>query len=232
MATYVLVHGAFGGAHEFRLVRRQLLAAGHDVFTPTLTGIGARSHLSSPQVTLETHVEDITNLVRYWDLRQIVLLGFSYGGMVVTGALSRIADRIDHLVFLDAMVPADGESLDLIVGRTRPDELGTPWLHEPMERQPSSFDDPVEEAFNAPRRTSQPVRTFSDRVRLDRPIEEYEFSRTFIKATGEERTSSPIWRFADHAKTSPKWHYHEIATNHLIPSNCPDDLVKLLLELA
>jgi pimeloyl-ACP methyl ester carboxylesterase len=232
MATYVLVHGAFGGAHEFRLVRRRLLAAGHDVFTPTLTGIGARSHLSSPQVTRETHIDDVTNLVLYWDLRQIILLGFSYGGMVVTGTLRRIADRVAHLVYLDAMVPADGESLDSLVGRTRPDGLGAPWLHEPIARQRSGFDDPVEEAFNAPRRTPQPVRTLTGRVTLDRPIDDYEFSRTFIKATGEARTSGPAWRTADYAKASPKWRYREIATNHLVPSNRPDDLVELLLELA
>lgn len=232
MATYVLVHGAFGGAHEFRLVRRRLLAAGHDVFTPTLTGIGARSHLSSPQVSLETHIDDVTNLVLYWDLREIVLLGFSYGGMVVTGTLRKIAGRVAHLVYLDAMVPADGESLDSLVGRTRPDGLGAPWLNEPIPRQPSKFDDPVEEAFNAPRRTPQPVRTLTGRVALDRPIDDYGFSRTFIKATGEQRTTGPVWRTADYAKESPKWRYHEIATNHLIPSNRPDDLVELLLELA
>lgn len=232
MATFVLVHGAFGGAHEFRLVRRGLLEAGHDVFAPTLTGIGERSHLSSPQVTLQTHIDDVVNLVRYWDLEQIVLLGFSYGGMVVTGALRDIADRVAHLVYLDAMVPTDGQSLDALVGRTRSVELGAPWLHEPIERQPSSFDDPVEEAFNAPRRTPQPIRTFSDPVVLERPIEDYAFSRTFIKATGEARAPGPAWQFADHARESPRWRYHEIATNHLIPSNRPDELVELLLELA
>ena len=87
MATYVLVHGAWSGAHGFHLVRGPLHAAGHAVFTPSLTGLGERAHLTSPQVGLTTHIQDVVNLVLYEDLDDIVLLGFSYGGMVVTGCL-------------------------------------------------------------------------------------------------------------------------------------------------
>src|ERR1700683_3013034 len=90
VATFVLVHGAWGGAHTFRLLRPRLHAFGHDVFTPALTGLGERSHLISPQITLDTHVEDVVNVILYWDLRDVVMLGYSYGGMVVTGALRRI----------------------------------------------------------------------------------------------------------------------------------------------
>ena len=88
MAVFVLVHGAWGGAHGFRKVRGPLRAAGHEVFTPSLTGIGERAHLTSPQVCLTTHVTDVVNAVLYEDLSGIVLLGFSYGGFVVTGASS------------------------------------------------------------------------------------------------------------------------------------------------
>src|SRR3712207_9336711 len=98
MTTFVLVHGAWSGAHGFRRVRPLLQAAGHEVFTPSLTGIGERVHLTSPQVDLTTHVHDVVNHVLYEDLHGIVLLGFSYGGMVVTGALAHIADRVRHLV--------------------------------------------------------------------------------------------------------------------------------------
>src|ERR1700722_18494724 len=101
MATFVLVHGAWSGAHGFRKVRPPLLAAGHAVFTPSLTGIGERAHLSSRQVDLSLHIEDLTNHVLYEDLRDIVLLGYSYGGFVVTGALPVIGDRVRHLVYLD-----------------------------------------------------------------------------------------------------------------------------------
>ena len=111
MAIYVLVHGGWSGAHGFRAVRRPLHAAGHDVFTPSLTGIGERAHLTSPQVNLTTHIRDVVNVILYEDLTDIVLLGFSYGGFVVTGALEHIARRVRHLVYLDAFVPDDGDTL-------------------------------------------------------------------------------------------------------------------------
>src|ERR1700745_274027 len=109
MAVFVLVHGAGGGAHGFRRVRGPLRQAGHEVFTPSLTGIGERAHLTSPQVCLTTHLTDVVNTVLYGDLAGLVLLGFSYGGFVVTGALEHIGDRVRDLVYLDAFVPGDGD---------------------------------------------------------------------------------------------------------------------------
>jgi len=137
MTTFVLVHGAWGGSWGFRLVRGPLREAGHEVFTPSLTGIGERSHLASPQVNLSTHVLDVVNTILYEDLTDIVLLGFSYGGMVVTGALGHVADRVSHLVYLDAFVPADGQSLDDLSGAGyRPGAVGpgARWLVEPLQR--------------------------------------------------------------------------------------------------
>ena len=120
MTTFVLVHGAWGGAHGFGKVRRLLQADGHEVFTPSLTGIGERAHLASPQVCLTTHIADVANAVLYEDLDDIVLLGFSYGGLVITGALEHIAGRISHLVYLDAFVPADGDSLQTLTAAAGP----------------------------------------------------------------------------------------------------------------
>lgn len=234
MATYVLVHGAWGGAHGFRRVRRPLREAGHEVFTPSLTGIGERVHLTSPQVRLTTHVTDVVNAVRYEDLRDIVLLGYSYGGFVVTGALEHIGDRVRHLVYLDAFVPGDGDSLDALTGGgagRAMAELGGEWLVPPLPRE---YEDPAEAAWAQARRTPHPAGCFSEPVRLPRPLEEYPFSRTYIKATGEPRPErgGPFWTAADRAVNSPAWRYHEIDTNHLIPSNRPADLARLLLELA
>ena len=118
VAIFVLVHGAWGGAHGFRKVRGPLRAAGHEVFTPSLTGIGERVHLTSPQVCLTTHVTDVVNTVLYEDLHGIVLLGFSYGGFVITGALEHIGDRVRHLVYLDAFVPGDGDRAGATAGGT------------------------------------------------------------------------------------------------------------------
>lgn len=111
MATYVLVHGGGHGGWCYQRVARLLRAAGHDVYTPTLTGLGERAHLLSPRVDLDTHIQDVAAVLRYEDLRDVILVGHSYGGMVITGAADRSADRVGRLVYLDAANPKDGQSL-------------------------------------------------------------------------------------------------------------------------
>jgi pimeloyl-ACP methyl ester carboxylesterase len=111
MSVYVLVHGAWGGSWVWKRIRKGLQACGHDVFTPTLTGVGERSHLRSRQVDLDTHIADVVNLIRWEELSDVVLCGHSYGGCVVTGAADRLADRISALVYVDAFVPENGQSL-------------------------------------------------------------------------------------------------------------------------
>jgi pimeloyl-ACP methyl ester carboxylesterase len=239
VAVFVLVHGAWGGAHGFRKVRGPLRAAGHEVFTPSLTGIGERAHLTSPQVCLTTHIADVVNTVWYEDLSDIVLLGFSYGGFVVTGALEHIAERVRHLVYLDAFVPGDGDTVAGTggAGGTGYGVIGPgrDWLVPPLPRE---FDDPAEAQWAAARRTPHPVGCFTEPVRLARPLEDYPFTRTYIKATGEPRpqgsrpeSGGPFWVAADRAKASPAWRYHEITTNHMIPGNRPEELARLLLDL-
>jgi pimeloyl-ACP methyl ester carboxylesterase len=232
MTTFVLVHGAWGGAHGFRKVRPMIRAAGHDVFTPSLTGIGERVHLTSPQVNLSTHVADVANSVLYEDLNDIVLVGHSYGGMVVTGTLAYIADRVKHLVYLDAFVPADGQSLDDLTGVRRPGGVvgvGAEWLTVPMARttQPEDAD------WWAARRTPHPIACFTEPVRLPQKLEDYPFTRTYIKATGEPRPAGngAFWIAGDHAKESPAWRYREIATDHSIQINGPEEMTEQLLEL-
>jgi pimeloyl-ACP methyl ester carboxylesterase len=230
VTTYVLVHGAWGGAHGFRLVRPLLAAHGHEVFTPSLTGIGERSHLASPQVNLTTHIQDVVNAIWYEDLRDIVLLGFSYGGMVVTGAVDHVADRIRHLVYLDAFVPHNGQSLYDLTGEKggRLIGLGEEWLVLPRPRE---YDEPEQAAFADPRRSPHPVGCFTEPVHLPRPLEEYPFSRLFIKATAEPGPDAFV-NAGKHARSSPAWQYREIATNHLVPMNRPGELADILLELA
>lgn len=234
MATYVLVHGAWGGAHGFHLVRPLLQDRGHRVFTPSLTGIGERSHLASPLVNLTTHVHDVVNHIVYEDHRDIVLLGFSYGGMVVTGALAHIADRVKHLVYLDAFVPGDGDSVAKMIGRgdgVVPIEVGAPWQLPPMDRE---FDDAAEGEWIRVRRSPQPAACFSEPVRLLQPLESYPFTRTYVKALDDPRLEggSPFWNAGDHARASSAWNYHEVDTNHMIPNNRPGPLAEILLALA
>jgi pimeloyl-ACP methyl ester carboxylesterase len=111
MATHVLVHGAWHGGWCWRKVTPLLRAAGHEVYTPTLTGLGERVHLGGPHIDLEMHIQDIVNVLEYGDLRDVILTGHSYGGMVITGVAERAADRLSHLIYLDAFVPSNGESL-------------------------------------------------------------------------------------------------------------------------
>jgi pimeloyl-ACP methyl ester carboxylesterase len=109
--TFVLVHGATAGGWEWKSTGAFLTADGHTVFRATLTGLGERMHLNSADIDLQTHINDVVNLILFEDLHDVVLTGHSYGGMVLTGVMDRIPERIKHVVFLDAAVPGDGMSL-------------------------------------------------------------------------------------------------------------------------
>jgi pimeloyl-ACP methyl ester carboxylesterase len=111
VATYVLVHGGAHGGWCYQAVARLLRSNGHDVYCPTLTGLGERSHLLHPDIDLDMHITDVVNVLRYEDLRDVILAGHSYGGMVITGVADRALDRVGQLVYLDAALPVSGESL-------------------------------------------------------------------------------------------------------------------------
>ncbi len=117
MTTFVLVHGAWHGSWCWKRVRKELQTEGHDVFTPTLTGVAERSHLISPQVNLDTHVADVVNLIRWEELTDVVLCGHSYGGCVITGVADRIPERLRALVYLDAFILENGQSLHDVLPR-------------------------------------------------------------------------------------------------------------------
>src|SRR5256886_10298254 len=158
MAVFVLVHGAWCGAHGFRKVRGPLREAGHEVFTPSLTGIGERAHLTSPQVNLTTHVADVVNAVWYEDLSDIVLLGYSYGGAVVTGALEYIGDRVRHLVYLDAFVPGDGDTVAGLGGAGGGRGASAPGRGRLGPPAPPRYHDPAHAAVGSPPRHAPPAR--------------------------------------------------------------------------
>ncbi len=109
--TFVLLHGAWHGGWCWAKLTPLLRAKGHEVFTPTLTGLGERAHLLSAAIDLETHINDIVALLDYEDLHEVILVGHSYGGMVIAGVAGRLASRISRLVYLDAFLPDDGKAL-------------------------------------------------------------------------------------------------------------------------
>jgi pimeloyl-ACP methyl ester carboxylesterase len=116
MATFVLVHGGGHGGWCYQRVSRLLRAAGHEVYAPTLTGLGERSHLVGPEVDLSLHIQDVVAVLHYEDLRDVILVGHSYGGMVITGIADQARSRVGKLVYLDAANPENGQSLVDVAG--------------------------------------------------------------------------------------------------------------------
>src|SRR5262245_51808475 len=171
MATFLIGHGAWSAAWAWKKVRPLLRAAGHEVFTPTYTGLGERAHLVSRAITLDTHIADVLGVIDCEDLKDIVLVGHSYGGMVATGVADRAPERIAKLVYLDAFVPESGQSLqDLLPEPARVRQRdsaaaqGDGWLTPPNPSPPDTS--PEDLAWIAPRRRWQPAGTLAQRIAL------------------------------------------------------------------
>ena len=128
MATFVLVHGAWHGGWCYRDTAQALRAAGHTVFTPTHTGVGERAHQCNEAITLETHVRDVCGCIEMEELSDVILVGHSYGGMVITGVADRLADRISALVYLDAFIPDSGDSLISLINKALPPEVAAAFV--------------------------------------------------------------------------------------------------------
>ena len=170
-ATFVLVHGAWHGGWCWNKVAPLLRAAGHDVFTPTLTGLGERAHLLAPEIDLATHVDDILGVLEYEDLDNVVLVGHSYGGMVISGVAERAAPRLAWLVYLDAFLPEDGKALrdyapgDVLDGMV--ESQGDGWrLPSFMGAADFGVTDPVDAAWVDARLGDQPYKTFTQPLAL------------------------------------------------------------------
>ena len=236
MATFVIVHGAWSGAHAWRKVRPLLRAAGHDVFTPALTGLGERAHLASPDIDLETHINDVVGVLEYEDLQDVLLVGHSYGGVVITGAADRVPQRVAQLVYLDAEVPADGQSeYDLLPTDERAmyEELahgrGDAWKIPPPVPEPLPDDLDPDLRWALSRMVPQPLKTFSQPVRLTNPVAPA-LVRTYIFCTlGKEGQQLP--RYVERARSEPGWRYYELAEGHGAHITAPQKLTQLLLEL-
>lgn len=160
-STYVIVHGAWGGGWSFKKVDSLLTAAGNKVYRPTLTGQGERAHLATPEVGLVTHINDVVNTILYEDLQNVILVGHSYGGMVVTGVADSIPERISKLIYLDAFVPEDGESV-FAQGRT-PDGM------KPLMENGFLIPRWVKANQPAPKDVPHSVKTFTDKISLKNP---------------------------------------------------------------
>ena len=218
MATFVIVHGAFGGGWQWREVADLLRARGHDVFAPSLTGFGERVHLATPETSLETHIQDILNLLRYEELDQIILACQSYGGMVATGVAARMPERLAHLLYFNALVPESGQSVfDLLPHgmRERFEEAartsGEGWR---IPAPPIAADSQVA-AFVRDRQVATPLRPFTEPIHL-RAVPD-NLPRTFIWCTEDPEGLSGVadlmQPFAEHARRDPRWCLHVLNAN-------------------
>jgi pimeloyl-ACP methyl ester carboxylesterase len=231
MATFVLVHGAWHGGWCYGRVARLLRSAGHDVYTPTHTGVGERSHLADYHVTLSTHIRDVVNVIEYENLSDVIICGHSYGGMVITGVAAAIGERIKSLVYLDAFLPNDGQSLfDLIA----PDMVNQ-FLS--LVRSMGGRLPPIPAAaFNVNAKDAawvdktcvpQSLLTFTEGVRFTGK-EAAVRNRTYILATGYDM--GVFNRFYEQVKNDPKWRAQAVPCGHDVMLDQPEELAKLLLE--
>jgi pimeloyl-ACP methyl ester carboxylesterase len=234
MATFVLVHGAWHGGWCWKRVRTALQARGHNVFTPTLTGVGERSHLLSPHVTLDTHIDDIVNLIKWEDLARVVLCGHSYAGAVISGVADRVAERIGALVYLDAFVLEDGESVhDTVPPAHRELQLdlaqkvGDGWKVPPIPAHVFNVN-PADRDWVDSQCTMQPLATFQQPITLSvaprAPI-----STTFVLATGFDDSPFPPSR--DRARVKG-WATTTIDCGHDVMLDRPEELTGILAAIA
>jgi len=232
-AAFVLIHGAWHGGWCWKKLTPLLRAAGHEVYTPTLTGLGDRAHLLSPQIGLNTHIVDITALLEYEDLHNVILVGHSYGGMVITGVAEVSARRLAHLVFLDAFVPQDGQSLfDTIPDhgaamKTIAEEAGNGW-HVPLKNATFGVTDEADITWLSTRITTQPLRSFEEPVRLSDPAA-LTLPRSYVLCRKEGASLFPA--FAEQAQRDG-WGYYELMTSHDAMITVPEELADILVKVA
>jgi pimeloyl-ACP methyl ester carboxylesterase len=214
--TFVLVHGAWHGGWKWRFVRPLLQRAGHDAFAPSLTGLGERRHLARSDIDLDTHIADILSILEMEDLRDVVLVGHSYGGMVITGAADRAPQRISRLVYLDAFVPANGKCL---LDYALPERAAR--MREEGERTGSVAPPPLSLwgitqqehiDYATPREVRHPYRTMAQRLRMTNENAWNRLPKTFIHCSSPATGS--FGQFAAKYRNDPAWTFFELKTGH------------------
>ena len=232
MATFLVAHGAWSAGWAWKKMRPLLRARGHELFTPTHTGLGERSHLASPDIDLETHIADNLGVLQLEDLKGVVLIGHSYGGMVATGVADQARERIAKLVYIDAFAPRDGDSVFSLTPDRRTamvdaaNKSGDGWK---MPANPMPPDTPeADQAWAMPRRMPQPIKTFEQKLRLRHG--ELTLPRHYIYCT--RRPPDDRFRpFYERAKREG-WSHDEIDASHNPHITAPDALATLLDRIA
>ena len=237
MATYVLVHGGGHGGWCYQRVARILQAAGHVVYAPTLSGLAERAHLLSPAIDLDTHITDVVELLFYEDLHDVILVGHSYGGMVITGIADRAADRVGRLVYLDAANPVNGQSLVDVAGpvieAVRPmgevvDGVELVLLPAPGAAAFYGVTDPDDLAWMDARLTGHPWSCFEQKLELTDEDALWAIPQFHIVCTSTLATRDP--ELMDRARDEGRlW---DIDTGHDLMITEPQAVADALIEIA
>lgn len=221
MTTFVLVPGMCHGGWCFAELTGQLRERGHLVHPVTPTGVGERSHLLPGGVNLDTHIEDVTALLTAEDVHDAVLVGHSYGGMVITGAADRLPERVDSLVYLDAVVPADGDSCWALVSdaerRWYLDVVDTGYAVRPLP-------------FFDPRATPHPLASLLQPLRLSGDTGRFR-RRDYVYAAGWDG-ASPFTPVYERLRADPAWTTHALDGGHNLMRDAPGELLEILLDVA
>jgi len=230
-AAFVLVHGAWHGGWCWRRVAQRLRAAGCEVHTPTLTGLGDRAHLLSPQVGLSTHIDDVVRLIDIEGADDVILVGHSYAGLVISGVADQRPKNVRLRVYLDAFLPRDGDSgIDLLPGhvaehyRESVAGPGLGWLIPPRSLEMLGVTDPDDLAWLSPRLTPHPWRTYTDPIRLTGDA----VPGAFVECVDWMRVFTP---YAERAQAGG-FDVRTIPTGHEAMVTAPDRLAEILLDLA
>ncbi|WP_422098701.1 alpha/beta fold hydrolase [Variovorax sp.] len=236
-STFVLVHGAWHGGWCWSRVAARLRERGHAVYTPTLTGLGERRHLISPQVNLDTHVEDVVNLLQFEELERVVLVGHSYAGIVISGVADRVPQRLRQLVYLDALLLEPGKSLfsdfppAVVEQRLKAIRETGGGVGAAAALPPAAFGvkDPADAAWVARHLTPQPVGTYLQPLLLKAPLGNG-LPKTYIECTGDPiATLEPT---KARVRADAGWQLRTLATGHDAMVTAPAALSELLTDLA
>jgi len=231
--NFVLIHGAWLGGWCWRDVARILRAAGHDVFTPTMTGLGERAHLLNPSVRLSTFIEDACAVIECEELTDVILVGHSFAGMVVSGVADRIGDSIKHLIYLDGLIAQHGQAAITL-------------LPPVVQAERSRSDDPEDLRINTPavdkfgvlkpehaawikrRATPHPLHSYTEPLALRHPVGNG-LAVTYIALT--DPLYEPLAEVREWAKRQPGWAWRELATGHAPMITAPELLARELLDI-
>ena len=235
-STFVLVHGAWHGGWCWKAVARILRAHAHQVYTPTLSGLGERAHLLSDSIDLRVFIQDVVNVIEYEDLTDVILVGHSFGGLPLIGAADRVPQRLRQLVFLDAVVLDHGQTAfsrlapEIVSARIRQAMETSDGLTIPVP--PASafgITDPVQAALLEDKCTPHPLKTFDDPIVLKGPVGGT-LPKVYIQCTNP--VYAPLQASRDFVRTQNGWTWDEIGTGHDAMISAPGVLADMLLKLA